>query len=235
MTSQYYTVVCSLPKMNSHFKIEKTPISWPQLEKRLKLLPVDKYNVVLKIEFLVWTSWFMPHKPVPELRNVFQNLLSTQSAFLRTMLLWFFDLRSIISALRMRNEKKDPPEHSQEYWITQWNHKLIQNWSEPDFGLKAIYPWLPKIAQEIARKNTVSVEQFLLSYIWNYLSIIETGHYFDFEAIIIYVLRWNIIHYWSKFNKENALNCLNELSNLILSKQLSKEAIWNDKGVCHER
>ncbi|MGL5741106.1 MAG: DUF2764 family protein [Legionella sp.] len=230
MSSQYYTVVCSLPRISAHFKIEETPISRLQLEKRLKLLPAEKYTVAFTLEFLMWTSWFMPYHSVTDLRNAFQDVVRTQSPFLRDMLIWFFDLRSVIAALRMRNDTKEPPENSQEYWITQWEHKLIRNWSEPDFGLKAIYPWFPKMTQDIARKDTVAVEQFLLASIWKYLSVIETGHYFDFEAIIIYVLRWNIIHYWSQFNKEKALTCLNELSNLLLSQQLPKEVILNDKG-----
>jgi hypothetical protein len=216
--------------MNAQFKIQETPISRLQLEKRLKLLPVDKYTLAFTVESLIWTSWFMPQQSVTDLRNVFQSVIDTQSIFLRDTLMWFFDLRSILAALRMRNEKKEPPENPQECWITRWNHKLLKNWNELDFGLKSIYPWLPKVAADIAKKDTAAVEQFLLSYIWKYLSILETGHYFDFEAIIIYLLRWNIIHYWSQFNKINALNQLNELSNLLLNEKRLNEVILNDKG-----
>lgn len=230
MNTQYYTVVCSLPRMNTNFQIQETPISRMQLEKRLKLLPLDKFTLALSVESLAWASWFMPQQPVASLRNDVQHLLDTQSIFIHDTLTWFFDLRSIFAALRMRNEKKAPPENPQEHWITRWNHKLISNWNELDFGLKSIYPWLPKIAGDIDKKDTISVEGFLLSYIWKYLSSIETGHYFDFEALIIYVLRWNIIHYWSQFNKLNALNSVNELCHLLLSKQLSKEGALNDKG-----
>ena len=230
MTTQYYTVVCSLPRMNAQFQIQETPISRLQLEKRLKLLPVEKYTLAFTVESLVWTSWFMPQQPVAELRNIFQNVIDTQSIFLRDTLIWFFDLRSILAALRMRNQRKELPENPQECWITQWNHRLIKNWNELDFGLKSIYPWLPKVAADIAKKDTVAVEEFLLTYIWKYLSTLATGHYFDFEAIIIYLLRWNVIHYWSQFNKVNTVNYLNELSNLLLSKQLSNEVILSDKG-----
>lgn len=230
MMPQYYTVVCSLPRMNASFKIQKPPISRLQLEKRLMLLPIEKHTVAVTLESLVWTSWFMPHQPVADLKDRFQHMMETQSIFLQEILTWFFDLRGVFAALRMRNEKKDPPNDPREYWITQWSYKLIRHWNEPDFGLRSRYPWLPKIAQDIARKDTVAVEEFLLSYIWKYLSTIETGHNFDFEAIIIYLLRWNIIHYWSQFDKENALNCLDELSNLLLNKQSLKEIILNDKG-----
>ncbi|MCW8445525.1 DUF2764 domain-containing protein [Fluoribacter gormanii] len=230
MSVQYYTVVCSLPRMNRYFHIQETPISRLQLEKRLKLLPTDKFTLAFTVESLAWTSWFAPHQSMSDLRGAFQNLIDTESVFIRDILIWFFDLRSIIAALRIRNETKEPPENPQEYWITRWNHKLFRNWGEPDFGLKSIYPWLPKVAADVAKKNTVAVEEFLLSYIWKYLSILETGHYFDFEAIIIYLLRWNIIHYWSQFNKDNALTYLNELSTLLLSKQLLHDVILNDKG-----
>lgn len=229
MTSQYYTVACSLPRMNAHFQIQETPISRVQLEKRLKLLPAEQYTLALTVESLVWTSWFMPQQSVAQLRQVMQNVMSTQSDFVHNTLMWFFDLRSIFAALRMRNAKKEPPENPQDYWITRWNHKLLRNWNELDFGLKSVYPWLPKIAADIARKDTVAVEEFLLSYIWKYLSVLETGHYFDFEAIIIYLLRWNIIHYWSQFNNDSALKQLNELSHSLLNEQLSKEIILNDK------
>ncbi|KTD10819.1 V-type ATP synthase subunit A [Legionella gratiana] len=225
MTDQYYTVVCSLPRMKAQFQIEETPISRLQLEKRLKLLPVDKYTLAFTVESLAWTSWFMPQQSVADLRNVFQRVIDSESVFLRDILIWFFDLRSILAAVRMRNDKKEPPENPKECWITRWNYKLLRNWNELDFGLKSIYPWLPKVAVDIAKKDTVAVEKFLLSYIWKYLSMCERGHYFDFEAIIIYLLRWNIIQYWSQFNKVNALNQLNELSNLLLN-----EVILNDKG-----
>lgn len=110
MTSHYYTVVSSLPHMNTNFKIQDTPISRLQLEKRLKLLPLEKYTVVFTVEYLVWTSWFMPHQPVSDLRRAFQKLMATESAFLREMLLWFFDLRSVFAALRIRNEKRSCPQ-----------------------------------------------------------------------------------------------------------------------------
>lgn len=229
MTSQYYTVVCSLPRMNAKFRIQETPISRLQLEKRLKILPSDKYILAFTMEYLVWTSWFMPEKTVADLRAEFEKI-NTQSVFVHDLILWFFDLRGIFAALRLRNEKKELPDHSKNYWITRWDHKLIKNWNEPDFGLKSIYPWLPKVATDIAQQDTIAVEEFLLSYIWKYLSVIETGHYFDFEAIIIYLLRWNIIHYWSQFNKTSTLNPLNDLINLLLSEQLSNDLILNDKG-----
>lgn len=40
----------------------------------------------------------------------------------------------------------------------------------------------------------------------------QEGHYFDFEALLVYLLRWDIIDYWSKFNKEKVLTCIDELS-----------------------
>ncbi|MFC3909123.1 DUF2764 family protein [Legionella dresdenensis] len=228
MTSQYYTVVCSLPRMNTQFQIQETPISRLQLEKRLKLLPEEQYTLALTVESLVWTSWFKPQQSVAELRPAFQRVMDTQSVFLGDTLLWFFDLRSILAALRLRNEKRELPLNAQECWITRWNHKLLANWHEPDFGLQAIYPWLPKVAHDIAQKDTIAVEEFLLSYIWQHLAIVESGHYFDFEAIIIYLLRWNIIHYWSQFNKDYALKQINELAQIILNKQ--QKIILDDKG-----
>ncbi|WP_238400726.1 DUF2764 domain-containing protein [Legionella bononiensis] len=195
MTTQFYTVVSSLPRMSAYFKIKETPISRLQLEKRLKLLPSTQYELLIKIESLVWTSWFQPQHSLNETKMEWLNLPKIDSALVREVIAWYLDLRSILTALRMRNEKKIPPDGTTDYWITRWSYKLKQNWNQPDFGLQAVYPWLPKIAVEIAKDDILAVEEFLLVHIWNYLSIIETGHYFDFEFLIIYLLRWNIIDY----------------------------------------
>ncbi|KTD43632.1 DUF2764 family protein [Legionella parisiensis] len=235
MNSQYYSVVCSLPRLKGTFQIQETPISRLQLEKRLKLLPLDKYKLALTVEDLVWTSWFIPKKPLRDLRNTYQNILKNESHFIIDLTLWFFDLRSILAALRLRDEKKGLPDRSNDDWITRWDYKLVNHWNELDFGLKAVYPWLPKIATDIAKKDTIAVEKFLLTSMWKYLSISETGHYFDFEAIIIYLLKWNIVHYWAGFNERDALNHINDLSQSLLNKQLSNFFILRTKGACHER
>lgn len=216
MTTQFYMVASALPRMTASFKVEAPPISRIQLEKRLKLLPTETLNLLYALELLVWQSWFMPQKPFSSTKENYLNLLKIKSPFIHKTVHWFMDLRSLFSALRLRKAVKSPPANPQDYWLSHWNHQLIQHWDEPDFGLKSVYPWLPKVASNLDKEDTTAVEEFLLCHIWSYLSIIELGHYFDFEALIIYLLRWNLIDYWSNFNCVHLSDCFDEMVETLI-------------------
>ncbi|MDR3502589.1 MAG: DUF2764 family protein [Legionella sp.] len=216
MSTEFYTVASSLPRLGVSFKIATPPISRFQLEKRLRLLPEEQVLQVFAIELLVWKSWFKPQQSVTATRMLYQNIIKNQSPFIINLIDWYLDLRSIFAAIRMRNEKKEVPENPHDYWISHWDHRLMQKWSDADFGLKSVYPWLPKVVSDIEKNNTAAVEGFLLAHIWKHLSIVEAGHYFDFEAITIYLLRWNVVNYWSSFSTSNALDCIEKLCNTLI-------------------
>lgn len=231
MTTQFYMVASSLPRMDASFKISEPPISRHQLEKRLKLLPEETVKLLFQIELLVWSSWYMPKQSVIETRTLYQNTLESNSDFISDITNWYLDLRSILAAMRMRKTQKESPSDSHNYWVTRWDHQLIQKWNEPDFGLKSVYPWIPKVNACIEKNDTASVEEFLLTHIWNYLSKLEAGHYFDFEAITVYLLRWNIVNYWSQFNKNKVLECIDLLcDSLVDLEHLSLELAVQNKG-----
>lgn len=204
--------------MGVHFTIQEPPISRLQLDKRLRLLPLDKMKLLLEIEQLVWHSWFKHTQTMQQTKKEWMALSTLDSPFIIDVIHWYLDLRSIFVAIRMRNQKQAAPDVPQDVWITRWSRKLVQNWNEPDFGLGSVYPWLAKVAADANKHDTIAVEEFLLAYIWNYLSVIETRHYFDLEYLVIYLLRWNIVDYWSKFSKTNTLENLNELCQTIIRK-----------------
>lgn len=217
MSSPFYMVVSSLPRLGGDFKIEQVPISRMQLEKRLKLLPEVHSSLLFSIEHVLWKSWFEYENTVAALRQAWIKLSHTDSVFLHELMDWYLDFRSIIAALRLRHRQKEVPEQVDDLWITRWSHKIVQHWSEPDFGLKSVYPWLPELALDVAKEDTLRVEAFFLKHFWTYLLQKESEHSFDFEALVIYLLRWNIVDYWSGFGKENILAHLGALFNKDIS------------------
>ncbi|KTD45256.1 V-type ATP synthase subunit A [Legionella quinlivanii] len=211
MNTPFYMLVTSLPRMPADFKIEALPISRLQLEKRLKLLTDEQLSLLYAIENLLWKSWYSPHQSVDDTKTQYQALDTKSSDFIRNISRWFLELRSILAAMRMRNAHLGQPDDPDHYWISRWQKRLNNQWEVSDFGLKKVYPWLPKINMEISENNTVAVEEFVLNKIWNYLAKIETGHYFDFDAIVIYLLRWNVINYWSGYRSSNLLDEVEQL------------------------
>lgn len=222
----YYTLMTSLPRHSRQFKVKQTPISRIQLEKRLKLLTAAERTVLNNLIDVVWNSWFSPHSSISETIAKAKPLFALHNDFIDAIIYWFFDVRSLFVALRLRKIQQSLPSNPQDYWHTRWSLRLIANWNQPDFGLKYIYPWLANILIKMKNAETDEVEDLLLSQIWKHFNTIETGHVFDFEALIIYVLRWNVVNYWSQFNETTARERIITLSlQTLADKQKIKERI----------
>ncbi|RUR08348.1 DUF2764 family protein [Legionella sp. km772] len=223
MSKEFITIASSLPRIGDSFRIAEPPISRLQLEKRLKLLPDEYASLLFKIEFLVWQSWFKPKYSVLELQKVYKEVHQIDSLFIQELIDWYLNLRSLMAALRLRQVQQEPPNEPNEEWISSNKQQLIAHWHEPDFGLKAIYPWLNTINNALAQKDTARVEEFLLTYLWQYLLRKEIGHYFDFESLVIYLLRWDLVNYWSQFNKTDVLKTIDDLCDSLLASSLDLE------------
>lgn len=207
--SFYYTLITSLPRHGRQFKVKETPISKIQLEKRLSLLSDSDNKILNDIVSVVWDSWFSLYQIINETNAAADKLLLLKNAFITQIIRWYFDVRSILVALRLRKLQQTAPTNSQDFWLTRWNKRLINNWHEPDFGLKYSYSWLQDFVQKFQKDDTAGLEEILMTQLWKHLDNIETRHYFDFEAIIIYMLRWKIVNYWSQFNEVVAIEKIN--------------------------
>lgn len=211
----YYTLLTSLPRHGRHYKVKQTPISRIQLEKRFKLLMQNERELLKEIEFLVWQSWFSSNVSLKEIVTRAKKILALEQPFITEILYWYFDIRSLFAALRLHKMQTSPPDIPADFWFGQLTPRLINHWNDTDFGLRSKYPWLLEANKKLLQHEGLAVEDLLLTQIWQHLNAIESQHYFDFEALIIYLLRWNIVQYWSTFNETMAQNRLNELTTKI--------------------
>lgn len=226
----YYTLITSLPRHGRQFKVKETAISRVQLEKRLKLIPENERNILTQVENVIWNSWFSPELPSSETYSRAQKLFSLRNSFLNEIIHWHFNVRSLFVALRLRRRQPSPPPNQKNYPFGDLTIRLINNWHEPTFGLQHIYPWLPEVNKMIINNETAALEDILLTKLWKHLDVVECGHYFDFEAVIIYLLRWNIVNYWSRFNEIAAVECMNELADQAIRNYTSASETSTDKG-----
>ena len=67
--------------------------------------------------------------------------------------------------------------------------------------------------------DSLGFEKALLRLVWTYLVRKSEGHYFDFEAVALYVQRWDVIHRWSMYDSADAAKRFDELM----------EAAWGPK------
>lgn len=213
----YYTLITSLPRHERNFKVSVTPVSRIQLEKRLKFLPEDERRILYDLESLMWTSWYSPEMPFSETQILAKKLLAYDNPFVNDIVNWYCDIRSLFAALRLRRNAQSPPANKQDYWLGRLSLRLINNWNDPEFGLRFVYPWLPEVNRQIAGDEVSALEEILISQLWKHLGVLEGGHYFDFEAVLIYVLRWDIVNYWAQFSEKEAVVRMNELAERALA------------------
>jgi hypothetical protein len=206
----------SLPRHSRNYNVKQTPISRIQLENRIKLLPDQERTILYMLEKIVWNSWFDHSASFTDTLMSANKLLAGQHPFIDEIIYWYFDLRSLLVALRMRNAKQPVPENTRDCWFTRWSMLLTVNWNEPDFGLKNVYPWILDVNTRLVNNESDILEETLLKQLWKHLDSVEKRHYFDFEAVIIYLLRWDIVNYWSQFDEAAAIKRFNDMTSVAL-------------------
>jgi hypothetical protein len=63
----------------------------------------------------------------------------------------------------------------------------------------------------MTRGAAVDLERLLLGAVWSHLERLSDGHYLDFEAVVIYVLRWDMIARWTTYDGDEAVRRFDEL------------------------
>jgi len=208
----YYTLIVSLPRHDRQFTVSETPISHPQLEKRLALLSVPDRKTTQEVIMFVWSSRFLGDIPLATSLLDARHLLKLNNSFINGLIQWHLDLRSLMAALRWRKASQIPPANPEAYWHSRFNTHILNHWNEPDFGIKRFLPWFSALAEKLDKGEAEAVENIILDAFWKYLTLAETQHYFDLEAVIIYLMRWHVVDYWSQFNGEKALERMNALA-----------------------
>lgn len=226
----YYMLMASLPRHDRQFTVKDTPISELQLKKRLTLLSApDKQTVNETVRF-VWDSRFSGDISLESVLHDAKKLLALNNVFINNLVQWHLDVRSLLTALQFRRSHKTPP--AKPIWHSRLNNAILSRWNQADFGMKGVLPWFPGLAKKFAENETDSLENMILDVYWRYLNILEAGHYFDLEAVIIYLLRWHIVRYWSEFNGDKALDHINTLAGKAVRAQPSCKHFY--KVINHE-
>jgi len=209
---KYAMLLSSLPLHPANlFAAKQLPVSRIQLDKRLAWLDADDARHLEQIEMLVHWSKISDQPDDLLFKHARTELDAIDSAFLKEIVLWRLELRTLMSALRRRHSGETSAPTPAFRGFGKWPALIIRHWQEKDFGIGHLQPWLPKASDLIEQNKTYELEKMLLNRVWQHYSRIGCYHYFDFPAVVIYVLRWDIINRWSSYNKEQGLARFDEL------------------------
>lgn len=134
-----------------------------------------------------------------------------ESSLLREVAEWRIELRTVVAAIRRRAAGEPAPAKDEVWGFGRWTRILEKNWQKTDFGLSDALPWIVEFNERIEKMDSLGFEKSLLQLVWTYLSRKAEGHYFDFEAVALYVQRWDVIHRWSMYDATDAAKRFDEL------------------------
>lgn len=212
----YVSLVASLPSSERLFVAKRPPLSRAQLEVRLRALAPEDRAVLDRVEsVLSWSSYGMSDDVTTVAARVKSAMAGVPHPTLRAIIEERMDMRTAIAALRMR--AKGAPAPSGAWGLGRWTRTIAANWQDPTFRLDASLPWLAEAHRLMGEHDPRGLQKHILSVSYKQLQRHAGRHQFDLEAVVIYVLKWNIFDRWAKSNAEAAARRFSELSLAALS------------------
>ncbi|WP_413111309.1 DUF2764 family protein [Thaumasiovibrio sp. DFM-14] len=207
----YHGLLTSLPHIDSLFDSKITPISRYQLERRLSGLTFDERKYLGTIEQLMhWDQAKDDADDAELIKFATRTRDSVDSQVLRDLIDWRLDMRTVVAALRRKKAGEKAP--SAPRWSFGTRYEFIRrNWNVPYFNLQFTFPWLPDVARYMENDQSLELEKELLNAVWEQLDRISTKERFSFEAVVIYLLRWNLVSRWTTYNSEIAIERFDQL------------------------
>ena len=211
---RYYMLMASLPPLPPYFTSDQTPISRLRLDRRLAMLERDDREELAEIEDLMrWDRLPLDITDREILARAHGFIPRIRSETLRAVATWRLEVRTVVAGLRRRTLGRPAPGRGDQWGYGRWVRHIEQKWSSADFGLGGIMPWVAEFSRLIGDKDTLGFERELLGVAWQYMSRASEGHYFSFEAVTLYVLRWDIIARWTAYDGQLAQQRFNRLVN----------------------
>ena len=134
-----------------------------------------------------------------------------ESGTLKQAVEFVINLRTIVAALRRRRLGQNSPPAKSDWGYSPWIKRIERHWTEPDFGLGSAVHWLPEARRLWDDDDSVGLERLILVESWKQFSRLSNGHYFDFPAVVLYVLRWSLINRRVNYDREIAHERFNSL------------------------
>ncbi len=207
----YIALICSLPGSERLFVAKQPPLSRLRLDRRLKALTPGDSQVLSVLEnALSWSAYDMDVTDAQAIRRCKQALRDIPQPTLKKLFMERMELRSVMAAMRLRNRREGPPSGS--FGVGRWNRYIPAHWSDPGFGLERAMPWVKEAHQLLDNDDPLGLERLILSVSHKQLKRHAARHMFDFEAVAIYVLIWNIFDRWAQSNAQDAAQRFEKLA-----------------------
>jgi hypothetical protein len=201
---EYLTLMASLPALGPLLAARRPPINRVRLEARMKMLKPEHRAELLRLEsLLAWRALPLETTDAEQVARARALIPALSRPALRGAAQDRMELRTVLAALRRRAAGEDAPREA-DWGYGRHARAIAANWREPDFGLARAYPWLREAQEMLAKGESASLERLILGVVWEGLSRRALGHFFDYEAVALYALRWRLVERWTAYDAQHA-------------------------------
>ncbi|MEY6434151.1 DUF2764 family protein [Thioalkalicoccus limnaeus] len=209
--NRYAMLLSSLPYHGRLFGATQTPLSRIRLDQRLaQLAPADAECLRHVRRLAEWAQQDVEDSDAQVVARIERSLGHIGHAGVRDLVIRRLELRTLVAALRRRH-RGEPAPRDRHWGYGRWVGWIGRHWNEPEFGLARAFSWLPEAKRLLERGASADLERLLASVAWNQLEQASDGHHFDFAAVAIYALRWDMIASWTSYDGEGAIERFDEL------------------------
>jgi hypothetical protein len=212
-TTEYYTLIVSLPHLPRFDKADRLPITRERLLERLKMLDPEDYQLAeLAAEFIAWRRQPVgkTYAEILSLYNQGKEKLF-ESARLKPLFELSINQKTLMAALRWREKGLTLPKTKEHWGVGPLVSHIEHNWDKPFFKLHSAYPWIIEAQTYLREGKLLKLEYLLANNVWNRLEYVLIKNYFGFEAVVAYLLKWDILQQWLSYRQEEAKTRFNEL------------------------
>ena len=135
---------------------------------------------------------------------------------LRAIIEYGMNQRTIVAGLRRRHRGLPAPGPGVVWGGGPWAGQIQRHWSDADFNLTTVFPWVPEIQRFLEANETLSLERKLKDLSWNYLDSLAMGPHFSFDGLLVYIAKWSLLNQWLLHNESKAAKRFENLTADVL-------------------
>jgi hypothetical protein len=201
----YITLMASLPALPDILEAKQTPISRLRLEQRLRgLAPDDKVLLDELLGLVPWRQLTLDETDAHFVRRAERLVPRLPTAALMRAVVHRLETRTVLAALRRRQRGEAAPAADVAWGYGRWTGTIARNWQEPGLGVERAFPWVREAAEQLRAGDALALESLLMRELWKMTSRHGAGHAFDFTAIALYALRYQLIERRVAYDAEAA-------------------------------
>jgi hypothetical protein len=192
-------LISSLPALPPRFDVDRLRITRERLQARLRMLePEDAQEISRMLDILAWSRQFEEATDAAVVKRYGELMQEVTNPLVREVLAAGMNARMIVAALRRRHHGLGPPTVG----LGQWFDHIRRYFNQPDFRLGHVFPWIPKFEQLLEQGDVLNLYRQVLGITWAYVKKRAEDYYFTFEAVVLYLGRWDIIRHWQQLQAE---------------------------------